>query len=56
MAGIASFANLSLTAPATGYELNASSGTLTGATSSPFNITDQVVSCTQAQSDRVRIQ
>lgn len=43
--GVASFAGLSINAAATGYELGASSGTLTGATSSPFNVTDQVVSC-----------
>jgi hypothetical protein len=45
--GTASFGDLSINAPATGYKLNATSGTLTGATSSPFNITDQVVGCTQ---------
>jgi hypothetical protein len=43
--GVASFADLSINAAGTGYELGASSGMLTGATSSPFNVTDQVVSC-----------
>jgi len=45
--GVASFGDLSITAPATGYQLSASSGTLTAATSNPpFNVTNQVVSCT----------
>ena len=39
VAGIATFANLTLSAPGTGYTLAASSGALTGATSSSFNIT-----------------
>jgi hypothetical protein len=43
--GDASFSDLSVGAAGTGYALLASSGTLTGATSNPFNIQDQVVSC-----------
>ncbi len=36
--GIATFANLSIDLPGSGYTLEATSGTLTGATSSPFDI------------------
>jgi hypothetical protein len=37
--GVATFSNLSINKPGTGYTLVASSGSLTGATSSSFNIT-----------------
>lgn len=43
--GTASFGSLAINVPATGYKLSASSGTLTGAISNSFNVTDQVVTC-----------
>ncbi len=43
-------ADLSIGEAATGYELGATSGTLTGATSSSFNVTDQVLECTAGES------
>ncbi len=43
--GVASFANLSLDRPGSGYTLGATSGTLTGAISPPFTITSPAVSC-----------
>jgi hypothetical protein len=39
-AGVATFSNLSINAVGNGYTLTASSGSLTGATSNPFNITN----------------
>ena len=42
--GLATFANLSLDQGGTGYTLTASSGTLTGATSTPFTISPAVAS------------
>lgn len=38
VSGLATFSNLSVDKPATGYSLSAASGSLTSATSSPFNI------------------
>jgi plastocyanin len=38
VSGVGTFADLGVSAPGTGYTLVASSGTLTGATSSPFNV------------------
>lgn len=43
--GTASFADLSINQPATGYQLGASSGTLDPATSTAFDVTDEAVSC-----------
>lgn len=43
--GTATFGDLSLNLPSFGYTLAASSGTLTGATSTPFDIQDQAVTC-----------
>jgi plastocyanin len=39
VSGVATFADLAISAPGGGYTLVASSGTLTGATSSPFDVT-----------------
>ncbi|HWF25896.1 MAG TPA: hypothetical protein VG275_10635 [Solirubrobacteraceae bacterium] len=43
--GTATFGNLTLSAPALAYTLAASSGTLTGTTSTPFDIQDQATAC-----------
>lgn len=43
--GVATFADLSLTLPGSGYTLQASSGNLTPATSSPFDITGNTATC-----------
>lgn len=43
--GVATFADLSLTLPGSGYELQASSGSLTPATSSSFDISGNTADC-----------
>lgn len=47
IAGVATFSNLSIDRPGTGYTLSASCGTLTGATSNAFNITAKLAFTTQ---------
>ena len=53
VAGVATFSNLSLNRAGIGYTLAASSGVLTGATSSPFTITGQVPTITTPTSAAV---
>lgn len=46
--GVASFSDLELTGPANGYELSASSGTLTSATSGAFDLAGTAAPCSGA--------